>query len=1112
MKKILLCLVAALTMSTAMGSPHLKTKDLSFLRGMNAEIGRTNINIEKIAKQSLERNRNRNGVKRAPSRVAENTPFYGFLYFSNSLSDLYGLYEYIDDDFYFLWEDPVTKETYFTPECGWYVDGKVCGVSTFMWFGLVAAYYSYSIDFETGELLNCTQYDHYAFDVMFFQCKLNTDDNMIYGYAIDLDKQAVYWSRSNPDTPDQVEELAPAYNLCMALCYNEAEQCFYGISDDWNFMRIDLDGTHTPVAKVPDIINCDPDYVSGLMWDPNDNIFYWNLNRLDYSSALYTITPDGEFDLVMDLPNEWEFSFFFTTETYVNPNAPLPAELEKVNFEGPALTGTLSYFIPKKFGDGQPLPNSINYILLIDGKEYSKGSVKPGEKLEAKYSVPEDGMYTLTIMLEYNGEKSRPTNTRLFIGNDTPLSPTNITLTNTMISWENVTEGVNHGYVNIEGMEYEIRLNGELIATTNNTNYPIDLKNEGELTYYVAEISAISNGKIGQAGKSNKIVVGSPLDPPLFYRPTREEFNLMTIYDANNDGMTWYLGDNGYLYSGFTNDENVKMKDYIFLPPMKLSKDERYFLGYNIGLVNWDYMREYCSVVLASEPNDKSIIKNILGSNQPFESPNEDNDWKNWDNVETLFSVNESGTYYIGFYSSSNGNGLGMLLKDILVTSGSAPGRPSITSQKGDKGALHATINVTLPQTSLDGKTYDENTILTGTFKVNGVLVENTIEGKPGTTVSTVLETIQGDNDIELVLYNGKMRGPSTEFTVFTGVNIPAAPRSVSLTVNPDMISGTLRWSAVTTPANPDGYVNPELITYDIWTYNSNNPKWEVYKTGITGTEYSIQMDGWQQAQYGWGVSAHNAAGSGEYVGDYGMMGEPYKIPFRDNFCDTGSELTPWFRWPINNQYGVTLIYYQIGWVYNAFEGDTDIVIVGESTGIRIPGLLSMPRFSTIGLKDATLTFNCLRGENSAAFGLYANLYNDNRNIQIGSVPAISGEENTLRDYTFTLPQVLLNKEWVQVYIEIEFPNEQARFILNSVEGTEGPIAGVETLSNNSLIRGGHNEILFTNYENERVMIFSIDGKIVKDTLLKTDEETIKVEKGIYIVKVADRSEKIVVR
>lgn len=612
--------------------------------------------------------------------------FYGYMVYSTVDYDL-GIYRLIPGRGYRMQlVDPYEQLGFdMMPFNGWYENGNVNGLSMFYLDPYTPmGYFYYSMDFETGELLEYTEYPNwYKFDTVFEICTLNQSDGKIYGFAVDTRDVdwKYYWAWASPEDPTNIHIIREAEKgeNFFSLCYKPDEKCFYGITYDFNFVSITPEGEITYINYVPYYAESSfARLQSGLIWSEADQVFYWNgqvyVNAVEFIyGCLMSITLDGEFNLVEEYSMDQQFSFFFTTDKYIDPKSPQAAAINGLKFEGPSLSGTMNVTLPTLYGDGSPLPEEISYTALLNDKPYSTGTGVPGSVISIEYTVPESGEYRFGIYVTSNGNESDPASISSYVGYDTPMAPTNIVLSIDKVTWDAVTEGVHDGYIDLDNISYKVTLNGTELGEVKGLSYGLDLLKDPELKKYTVTIAAVSDGIESEESQSNSVIAGKPVALPLSYMPTLQQFDTMTIYNANGDSyymdnkeITWELDTQG-LYSGGTEWANSSMDDYIFLPPVFLTEGENNCkLTFECGkILDW-YPKEYLNVVVATSPYPEFVKEEILSQYEPkVYLRDSNNNWSIWDELELNFAVPSNGVYYVGFQCVSAPQQYGIYLRNI---------------------------------------------------------------------------------------------------------------------------------------------------------------------------------------------------------------------------------------------------------------------------------------------------------------------------------------------------------------------------------------------------------------------------------------------------------------
>lgn len=1068
--------------------------------------------------------------------------FYGYLIYSND--DYYlGLYEITPWDGYELYfEDPgyesgLTGGFDLAPDNGWYTDNKLNGVSL-IWVNqnLIGGYYSYSIDFETGEMLDYYEYPNwYDMDYYFNVCTLNPDEGLVYGNVFEtLETGWKYYWASAPQQDLTDINLIREIDLgdsFLSICYNPDEKSFYGFTRNYDFVKIDTRGNLQRIASAPTFEDADVDFyplTSGMIWNRELDVYFWNAQIANYSteeifSSLYFITPDGEFEEVEKYSLDQQFSFFVSTNLTQPDNAPETPKILSVEFEGPSLTGTMTARMPYYYVDQSSITTEMTYTALLNGEIYIQGTATAGQRVPVEYTVSEAGEYTFAVYATIEDVNSFLASTVKYVGIDTPSAPENIWLTPQSISWDPVVIGAHKGYVDTENLSYDVYLNGELLATVHDTTYPVDLYTKEGLEKYTASVVATGDGLTGAEGYSNTIVAGTPLDLPLVYKPTQAQFDDMTVLNANKDKyeyegfydsmeITWELSPYG-IFSGATEYLNTPMNDYLFTAPVNLQKGEAYSLIFQAGkYMDW-YDDIYIDIMFASSPTPQGVEGYIAEQYSP-DVYLRDTQFEVWEDANFEFEVPEDGIYYIGFHCVSKPGELGYYMRNIFV--GPQAGTPEAVTGLSVKatspGQLKAMVDFTLPTLTLAGETLTGN--LTAVVKVNDSETDFTVTGEPGSTQQVEVPTEQGVNDLTVYVVNGEYSGVPAYSTVFTGVAVPATPQNVTLTLDANNLGGELIWSKVTTSNEEGGYIDPETVTYTVLVYTSINPEWMVVARNITDNHYHVWLDPEApQAQYAWGVMAYNEAGSNEEENfATAIMGKAYPVPFEETFGTGTPVMNPWLNWPVDGMNTTQIYSGLINMVVPNYPDETTYAIIATNNyGIACNGLLSMPYFSTRGYDELQMTINYLGGPDTAGATVYANIYGSKEDIVIGTIPANNGDSNELQEIVFNLPASLLNQDWVQVYYKISFATATDKFAMSSV-GVSGSMGVATLLGSDKAIVSGNQTIIVKGYAGKQVVISRLDGRIVYKGTANDDVINYTVAPGIYVVRAGESQAKLVVR
>lgn len=1047
---------------------------------------------------------------------------YGYLSYDYNYEDPYGMYRLDEESYELMWEDPVAEEWGLQASNGWLTDGKIQGTMLDTDGYMLYDYGYFVIDFETGELEECDFIELYNTDVYIYLSTYNPDDGLVYGYAYywpEGEYPEIYWVCAEFNDLASAEVIKYADDdYCYSLCYSQAEQCFYGVNVNQEFVKIDLEGNQTVVADVPEAYYMDS-YVTGLVWDPVSNLFYWNYNDIDGEAGLFCITEDGEFDFITDYPSGQEFTYLVTTNQYVASSRPKTPSVASYDFEGASLSGRVTFDIPTEYGDGEPLPDELDYVALLDGEEYSSGSVEPGSELTVDFEVEESGFHIFGLYISADDEESGVGSVKIYIGYDTPLAPTDVTLTSEKVSWKAVTEGVNGGYVDPEEVTYIVYLNDEKIGETSGTSYAVYLPSDAPLTANEAAVVAVFMGKESKPGLSNRLLAGAPYTVPMYLEPTERQFETMTVYDANGDGVSWSYNADKMAVVATYSDPDEPMDDYLFLPPVEItSADDYYKVSLESTLRSFAYAEEYLSVEYATAPNPQAIKGTIIETYTPtFKFQEAD-----WDVTEGLWKVAEPGVYYIALHCTSEGDMFGVAAKEFRVeatqvVSDSPAPVTNLNAVAGADGELSAEVSFTFPVENLEGGELDADLELRAIVTLNTTDETYTVVGKPGGEASLTVATVQGDNTISVEVRNGDIASPVARVDVFTGISLPATPQNVKAEVAPDMMSVLISWDPVTTSATEGGYINPATVTYSVYTYVDYGmfQDWELVEGDIDADSYLLTLpEGAEQDIHVFGVTSSNEAGTNGFISVLNnvYLGEAFNLPIQLEIKDNGAITpVPWITY--KNLDGVA---YGAGWFLdylNFYILDAEEVpaMVGFATGtLPCKGALGVPRFKTKDCSKVEMVLTHGQGLDKSPFTVWGLKYGTDELVKVGEYTA-SEETPAMGETTFTLPEELMNQDWVQLYIFPEFYTSRDIFLLRgcNITATSSFVTSAQT---DASIRAGKESIIIKGFEGKEVNIFTVEGITVVSGVAESAEAVYKVSPGVYVVKADKISRKLIVK
>ncbi|MDE6341797.1 MAG: hypothetical protein K2K93_05725 [Muribaculaceae bacterium] len=1065
-------------------------------------------------------------AQKAPAKVtAKGDNIYGYLIYSDDPDEMpAGLYEFQSEGASCLWDSDVSYSAVGLQ------DGVIKGYYIEAMWGMLFGIYYVETDFATGEILDVVEQDLDSNTNYIQTGTLNTDTEEIYGFG-GFDGAAAFIKAPTSD-PTNYSVVSYDTPNCISICYNAVEKAFYGVTSEYEFVKIDTNGDATVLTTL-DVPN-GALYITGLVYDELSNVYYWNINDTDELSYMATI--DGstyDLDIYETCALGEEYSALFTTDVKGDPMKPGKAVALDADFYKESLIGFVNFQLPDKFAEGNALPEEIGYRTYVDGELYSAGTAKAGSVLKANFAVPQ-GMHTfaLAVVVKYTDEEGvqkeavgSMASIKKYVGYDNPIAASNVILTDTEVTWtpylytaNGEGEGVHAGYVDPKSVYYVVTVNGQVAGETEpgedawSMNVSDFIKTDEELAAYQATVVAVANGLESSVAYSNKIAAGQAFTLPMYITPTADEFALCTIVDNNEDGRGWSYAQ-GQAQTNYTYSKDVPMDDWLFLPPFAI-EDVTKFYSFSCYLAarSATYSSEWVEVLLCNEPSPRGVVGTIVEEFQPVLAG---------ETVEELFRVRQAGDYYIAIHCTSDGDQMGIVAKDFAVednnVSFASPAAvENLTAVAGEQGALNATVSFTMPTMTFGEQPLAEDAEVTASIKVNGLEVA-TVTDKPGAEVSEVVETAQGNNTITVTTSMGELNGLSEKVEVYTGVDVPATVDYVDCVESPDMLSMTLSWPAVTKPYEEGGIINPENVVYDIYAVVQTifGASWGLYEQGITDTTYTYTVEeGAEQDMVQLGVVARNEAGDCGYLKSaMGILGTPLALPIVEDFEDENALLQsqPWITYAIGETQSGQ---YQWGFYSNegnfegGVEGGTSMVCQGVAGAIT---RLGSPRFSTKGMTAAAFNITVNDCFYLPKVTIYAQKYGQDAEA-IGEVVLEDPEATEgLHTFNIELPAEYLGQDWVGIFIEAEFEDGLEVLVIEdmSITGT----SGVKAVSlGNVKIEGGKNVINVSGLNGQDVMISTIDGRIAAKASKVSNNAAFNLEKGVYVVKAGDKEAKVVVK
>lgn len=1057
---------------------------------------------------------------------------FGYLSYSDDYDQRVGLYELQDNELSLVWEDPVYQERYLAASSLCLDNGVLKGYAVDASYGgyVVFGIYYLEYNFETGEN---TTFERQELDYStYMQClALDEKENRFYGYGKFEDEPAfLSASVDDPFNYTLIATLSDTEEACRSLCINPTDNEIYGINSKYEFVKVEKDGTQSVLMNLD--ITDGGKYVSGLVFNPSSQVYYWNLIRDDESSAMAIIDPTAnKLDIYATLTNDVQFRSLFTTDEMGDPLQPKRPVAGEASFPNGNLIGSVTFTLPSELFSGAKIEDAVNYETYVDDELYASGSGNAGDEIEAEFAVSQ-GMHSFGIKAKVNGFESTMATVKAYVGHDNPLAPENVYFSGSMASWdpsspENI--GIHGGYVDSKAISYKVSLNGEEIGTASETSMSIEIPEDAPLSLFEVEVIAECNGLASTPAYSNKVAAGAALELPQYIMPTPEEFELSTVVDNNNDDISWalqydYDSDDYYIQTGFS-AEGEKMDDWYFLPKMKF-EDTSVFYSFSMQVALGDafYNDEFVEVLLCSGPNPQNVLSTVINEFAPSSDT--------FQEVLGHLKVAQSGEYFIAIHCTSEGDQYGIKARNFYVennniTENSPQAIESLNIVAGDKGALEAYVSFEMPTLRINGNEIPASTILKATVSC---IDDVTVEGKPGEKVTAIVKTMQGDNLIKVVASDGEANSPVVTGMIFTGVNLPSPVAQLTYISAPDMMSMKLEWAPVVTgwisEENPDGgYIVPENITYDIYKstgeeyddyeFDEDMRGWMLYESDLTETSFTYTVDyGAPQEIAKFCIVPHNELGANYYVQSIAsdIIGTPYSLPIVEDWDDYGEFNTdPWLTFDVP---GASKSVYWGVWytsdISEKYEDSETLSLVAQGDA-GAAGRLATPRFTTMGCESATLSMNICGDFKLPIISILAQMYGEEAK-EIGKISLLQDKKG-FNKVSLDIPNEYLNKDWVNLLIQTEFEDDYEALVIEdlAIEKNSG-VSVTEVSGRKIVVIADNNQIKISGLNGETIQISTLDGKLLAQKASTTTTESFNVGKGIYLVTAGHQTSKVIVK
>ncbi|MDE6009863.1 MAG: fibronectin type III domain-containing protein [Muribaculaceae bacterium] len=1031
----------------------------------------------------------------------------------------------LDGNTKFLWKDYLTAWGW-NITTGWLRDNAFSGLAGVKLDGYFMGYALVELSLSDGEMLNIDyiNLEEEGMQSVFVSSAYRVMDDKVYGYSYTEEGEGLAFSVARADDFHNVRLVrnVDLDEACASMTYDPLTDTMYGVNTSGQFVTVAPDGTQTVLYELSrQIPNLMPSVASGMGWFPSEGYCVYDAYLADNTTALYALDPKAKSPVLLSECDRGAtvYSAMFSTASAAQPEAPAQATFRAYDFAGISLSGSLTWSLPSVRVDGSALTGTVDYTLYIDGEPHASGTSASGSEVVVPVNNTSNGQHTFAIVCEAAGYRGEPAVYRHWVGPDAPLAPAGVTLTETLVSWEIPVASEHGGYVDYSDITYSVYLNGRKLADTKDLSLAYTLPEGEPFTSYTAEVQATFKGWSSPRAASNFIQYGQPLEMPLHFRPLEKELELMTLINVDghvyDDGTqdTWrFTTEMGFpsFASGYDGD------DWMILPPMMFTDTEMaYRYEMEIGLVSDTDTSGTFEVCLGTAPTAEAMTRVIIPESRCLHMLG--------DILEEFFAVPEPGVYYIGIHVKTGKTSFHVSDIDVSLSDRSADvpvGVTGLEATAAPEGALSATVSFTMPTVTAADTPLPadvELTAVVGSFSTKPgydqertPVAEKTVTALPGARVTMEIETAQNYNAIVVAIRDASgLTGKGEETLIYTGVDLPYLVTDLKSEVSEDNMTMTLTWKAPTEGEN-DGPIGDSFL-YVIYDYLSSSWQfleeagWDVY-------EYSYTVpDNWELGYMTLGVMAYNAAGLSYHIaGQSASLGHPVEIPWTN---DLDNDVTD------NNAVLVrpTEQYYDTYWlpgdpaslVSPIFALDSNFAFIGYTLdAVDRKTRLALPKVSTAGQADVTLTFDYWGGRYAARMRLLGQGYGMEAPVVICELPR---EADGWTSHTVTLPADLQDCGWMILFVEADLPDDQsfAMFSGYTFEATSGA-EGIPAVG--SAILGGKGTLAVSGHAGDALSVTDLDGRLVLHRDRLGDRSVFALAPGLYVVRAGSDTAKVIVR
>lgn len=793
---------------------------------------------------------------------------------------------------------------------------------------------------------------------------------------------AISYIKVTIDTEGMLERYRPAISVIdptmgwctpvaetpgfIAIAANRAGE-LYGVTKgaESTLYRINKNtGDCTPVGRT----GLNPEFVQSAAFDPVTDKLYWAETEINGTSGLYEVDiHTGAASKITSFPNNEEFTGIFIPEPAVADGAPAIADDLTATFEKDALSGTVGFTAPTLTQGGTKLSGTLTAEVSLDGEDFATLDVTPGQKVALKAENLTEGIHNFGVYFSNAAGEGSRVAMSFHAGMDAPAAVGALKLEadadgRPRLSWTVPAGGRNEGYIDPTQITYTVvRMPEGLTVASGITATTFTDRSEFEAQNVSYIVTPYIGTREGVSASTTEELFGSGSELPVtFAFATKDEFNLATVIDANDDRDdqyhwgAWYYGPefpsagvtDGCAVYGFSPEGPAD--DWVIMPPFTAVAGRSYRVTFDVR-VSSD-----TETLAVTAGTDKTVAAQSITAMPARGFSN-----KTFETVSCEFTATASGNCFTGFHCTSKRKAGYLYIDNVTIDEVPLTGAPAavadFTATPGEKGALTATLSLTAPRLTAEGAalaSIDRIDIFRGNDRT---AIHSFDKPAAGASLSwTDTEPTQGINTYRAVAVNSIGQGEKAVTSTYVGFDIPEAVTDAILVEEGG--APVIKWTAPTRGIN-GGYIDPSALTYVI---RRNDGSLMTNKaTGTSFTDTSLNPTEKQYFIY-YQIQPVSAAGIGDYaLTNHIVYGEPYEGTFRESFADATVSTDPWVMYKVKGQNQLwTLMSQGQSPVCLPVDNDGGIAVFQTTMGrIGDESRLVSPKLSLDGFDIPVLTF-----------------------------------------------------------------------------------------------------------------------------------------------------------